>query len=117
MAWMVVGAVVALVFAGTFAFDRLMSRVREKHPVGEGDILVGSADLLLHLVGAGVLFTAGFSAARYGFGLAQRWSLLVGMAVPAAYAAGRLSWVALGLPTPWSDYDRWRDQDHRDYWG
>ncbi|EPD62492.1 hypothetical protein [Streptomyces sp. HGB0020] len=108
MAFVVV-VVVIVGSGGIIAYVKLMDRAMEKYAVG-------AADVLLLLVGAGILFAAGFFTARYGLGMAVRQSLLVGMVVPAAYAAGRLSWVALGLPTPWSDYERWRDQDHRDYW-
>ncbi len=77
---------------------------------------VGVVSSLLYLVGAGLLFAAGFFTARLLLDLSEQQSLAVGIAVPIAYAAGRLIWVKLGLPTPYSDYDRWRRQEHRDYW-
>ncbi|PAZ10840.1 hypothetical protein CLM62_38765 [Streptomyces sp. SA15] len=77
---------------------------------------VRAADFLLATAGAGVLFAAGFATARFALGTAERQSLFVGLAVPVAYGVLRLTWVALGLPTPFTDYDRWRDEDHRDYW-
>ncbi|GAB2891463.1 hypothetical protein GCM10022245_28280 [Streptomyces mayteni] len=95
--------------AGMIAYVKLMARAMQKYAVG-------AVEVLLLLIGAGILFAAGFFTAHLGLGMAEQPSLFVGMAVPAAYAVGRLSWVALGLPTPWSDYERWREQDHRDYW-
>ncbi|MFD5199103.1 hypothetical protein ACFWM7_02830 [Streptomyces sp. NPDC058375] len=77
---------------------------------------MGVVSSLLYLVGAGALFAAGFYTARLVPDLSEQQSLAVGIAVPIAYAAGRLIWVKLGLPTPYSDYDRWRRQEHRDYW-
>ncbi len=77
---------------------------------------VRAADFLLAVGGAGILFAAGFATARFGFGTAERQSLFVGLAVPSAYGVLRLAWVGLGLPTPFTDYDRWREEDHRDYW-
>ncbi|MFG2768137.1 hypothetical protein [Streptomyces rubiginosohelvolus] len=77
---------------------------------------MGVVSSLLYFVGAGILFAAGFYTARLLLDLSERQSLAVGIAVPIAYAAGRLIWVKLRLPTPYSDYDRWRRQEHRDYW-
>ncbi|MEU0382169.1 hypothetical protein ABZ093_33465 [Streptomyces cyaneofuscatus] len=77
---------------------------------------MGVVSSLLYLVGAGILFAAGFHTARLLLDLSERQSLAVGIAAPIAYAAGRLIWVKLRLPTPCSDYDRWRRQEHRDYW-
>ncbi|MET9438652.1 hypothetical protein [Streptomyces sp. NPDC006551] len=71
---------------------------------------------LLYLVGAGVLFAVGYFTARLVFDLSEQRSMAVGAALPVIYGAGRLIWLKLGLPTPFSDYDRWRSKDHRDYW-
>lgn len=108
MAWWILCAVIVFV-PGIKLYVKLMDRAMQEYAVG-------LVDFLLLLVGASILFAAGYATARFGHGMSQQHSLFVGMAVPAACAAGRLSWVALGLPTPWSDYERWRDQDHRDYW-
>jgi hypothetical protein len=77
---------------------------------------IRAVDFLLAVVGAGVLLAAGIATARFGLGMAERQSLFVGLAAPLAYGVLRLAWVALGLPTPLTDYDHWRDEDHRDYW-
>ncbi|GCB42795.1 hypothetical protein [Streptomyces sp. NL15-2K] len=78
--------------------------------------VVRAADFLLAVGGAGILLAAGFATARFGLGMVERQSLFVGLAVSVAYGILRLAWVAAGLPTPFTDYDRWRDEDHRDYW-
>lgn len=109
MRWIVVATVFMFGSAGMIAYVKLMDRAMQRYAVG-------AADVLLYLIGAGILLAAGFCTARFGLGMAEQPSLCVGIAVPVAYAVGRLCWVALGLPTPWSDYERWRDQDHRDYW-
>jgi UDP-N-acetylmuramyl pentapeptide phosphotransferase/UDP-N-acetylglucosamine-1-phosphate transferase len=108
MEWLVVGGIILLGGGGTFIFVALMGVVVQE--------ATSVASCLLYLIGAGTLFAAGFLTARHAFDMAERPSLLIGAAVPLAYAVGRLTWVKLGLPTPWSDYERWRDQDHRNYW-
>lgn len=70
---------------------------------------------LMVIVAGGALFAIGYFIARL-FDGPQTTSLIIGLVVPAACGLGRLLWLALGLPTPWSDYNRWRDQDHRNYW-
>ncbi|MFK4599677.1 hypothetical protein [Streptomyces pristinaespiralis] len=101
------GVIVAAVF-GTFVFLVLLGAV-----MGQA---VGVVSFLLYLVGAGSLFAVGFFGSRLVFDLSEQQSIVVGAALPVSYGTGRLIWLKLGLPTPYSDYDRWRSQDHRDYW-
>jgi hypothetical protein len=109
MRWIVITAVFMFGSSGMIAYLKLMDKAMQR-------CAVGAIEVLLLLVGAGLLFAAGFCTARFGLGMAEQPSLIVVIGVPTAYGVGRLCWVALGLPTPWSDYERWRDQDHRDYW-
>lgn len=76
---------------------------------------VALANLLLLLVLGGMLFAVSYFIARLCH-VAQTPSIVIGAAVPAALGLGRLAWIALGLPTPRRDYNRWREQDHRDFW-
>ena len=108
MTWIAIATTVMLGGTVVAAYLKLMAKVMQH--------AVRAADVLLWLIGAGILFVAGFSTARFGLEIPEQPSLFVGIAIPVAYAIGRLSWVALGLPTPWSDYERWRNEDHRDYW-
>lgn len=63
-----------------------------------------------------MLFAVGYFTARLVFDLSEQRSMVVGAALPVVCGAGRLIWLKLRLPTPFSDHDRWRSQDHRDYW-
>ncbi|MEU5575016.1 hypothetical protein [Streptomyces coeruleorubidus] len=83
---------------------------------GRDEPCVGLVSFLLYLVGAGIIFAIGYFTVRQVFDLSEQRSLVVGAALPVVYGASRLIWLKLGLPTPHSDYDRWRRQDHRDYW-
>ncbi|MGW0477106.1 hypothetical protein [Streptomyces coeruleorubidus] len=105
---MVLLGIIAIAGLGTFVFLSLLGAV-----MGQA---VGVISFLLYLVGAGVLFAVGYFTARLVFDLSEQRSIVVGAALPVIYGAGRLIWLKLGLPTPFSDYDRWRSQDHRDYW-
>ncbi|MEU8351485.1 MULTISPECIES: hypothetical protein [unclassified Streptomyces] len=105
---MVLLGLLAVAVLGTFVFLVLLGAV-----MGQPG---GVVSFLLYLVGAGILFTVGYFAARLVFGLSEQQCLFAGAALPIAYGAGRLTWLKLGLPTPYSDYERWRSQDHRDYW-
>jgi hypothetical protein len=105
---MVLLGIVAVVGLGTFVFLTLLGTL-----MGHA---VGFISFLLYLVGAGILFAVGYFTTRLVFDLSEERSMLVGAALPLAYGAGRLIWLKSGLPTPYSDYDRWRRQDHRDYW-
>jgi hypothetical protein len=105
---MVLLVIIATISLGTFVWLTLMGAVMSH--------AVDLVSFLLYLVGAGILFGIGYFTTRQVFDLSEQQSLVVGAALPVVYGAGRLIWLKLGLPTPYSDYDRWRRQDHRDYW-
>ncbi|MDQ1016604.1 hypothetical protein [Streptomyces afghaniensis] len=100
--------IIATIGLSTFVFLSLMESV-----MGHA---VGLISFLLYLVGAGILFAVGYFTSRLVLDLSEQQSMLVGAALPVVYGTGRLVWLKLGLPTPYSDYDRWRSQEHRDYW-
>ncbi|WP_432154158.1 hypothetical protein [Streptomyces tricolor] len=105
---MVLLGIIAAAGLGTFVFLTLVGTL-----MGHA---VGLVSFLLYLVGAGVLFGIGYFTTRSVLGLSEQRSMVVGAALPLVYGAGRLVWLKSGLPTPYSDYDRRRRQDHRDYW-
>ncbi|MFE7647509.1 hypothetical protein [Streptomyces phaeoluteigriseus] len=102
---MVLLGIIAIAGLGTFVFLSLLGTV-----MGQA---VGVISFLLYLAGAGVLFAVGYFTARLVFDLSEQRGMVIGAALPVTYGAGRLVWFKLGLPTPFSDYDRWRSQDHR----
>jgi hypothetical protein len=105
---MVLLGVLAIAVLGTFVFLTLLGTL-----MGQA---VGVISFLLYLVGAGTLFAVGYFTTRLVFDRSEQQSMIIGAALPVAYGVGRLIWLKLGLPTPYSDYDRWRTQDHRNYW-
>lgn len=105
---MMLVAVAVIALFGTWLFHALLGAA-----TGHA---MGVISFLLYLVGAGLLFAADFFTARMLLDLPEHQSLTVGIGAPIAYAASRLIRVELGLPTPFSDHDRWRRREHRDYW-